>query len=219
MARTTAAFLRDFKEPRSLGWTVRASWPFGWVTCCRHFVIAHLMAHWLGFACGRLWLSVSEDRLLVLDGDDARTPWGSAPLRCKLVRLCTGIASRTHWSLHPGASRVDGSGRVFAFLFKAGLSTSTSKLQTTTRQWKGRTALEVGFSTKVEILVGIVLMSPHFVKSTWGRRLRRDNNVHEEVLGRPSKHYRCALGVGPRVRPSKHYRCAFGFWTSGSSAG
>ena len=121
-------FHRDLVEPRSLRWTVHASWPLGWVTCCRHFVIAHLMAHGLGYTCGRLWLSVSEDRLLILDGDDARTPGGSAPLRCKLVRLCIGITSRTHWSLHPGASRVDGSGRSFAFLFKAGLSTSTLRL-------------------------------------------------------------------------------------------
>ena len=100
-------FHRDLVEPRSLRWTVHASWPLGWVTCCRHFVIAHLMAHWLGYTCGRLWLSVSEDRLLILDGDDARTPGGSAPLRCKLVRLCIGITSRTLWSPHPGASRVD----------------------------------------------------------------------------------------------------------------
>ena len=141
VARTTAAFLRDFVEPRFLGWTVHASWPFGWVTCCRHFVIAHLMAHWLCYTCGRLWLSVSKDRLLILDGDDARTPWGSAPLTCKLVQLCIGITLTTLWSLHPDASRVDGSNRVFAFLFEAGLSTSASRLRTTTRRWKGQTTL------------------------------------------------------------------------------
>ena len=103
-------FHRDLVEPRSLTWTVHASWPLCWVTCCRHFVITHLMAHGLGYTCGRLWLSVSEDRLLILDGDDARTPGGSAPLRCTLVRLCIGITSRTLWSPHPphpGASRVD----------------------------------------------------------------------------------------------------------------
>ena len=87
-------FHRDLVEPRSLRWTVHASWPLGWVTCCRHFVIAHLMAHGLGYTCGRLWLSVSEDRLWILDGDDARTPGGSAPLRGKLVPLCIGITSR-----------------------------------------------------------------------------------------------------------------------------
>ena len=147
VARTIAPFRRNFIGPRTLGWTVHASWPFAFVTYCPHFVIAHLMAHWLGYTCGRLWLSVSEDRLLILDGDDARTPWGSAPLRCKLVRLCIGITSRTHWSLHPGASRVDGSGRVFAFLLKAALSTSTSRLRTTTRRWKGRAVSGLGLTT------------------------------------------------------------------------
>ena len=56
----------------------------------------------------------------------------------------------------------------FRFLFKAGLSTSASKLRTTTRRWKGQTTLEVGFSKNDEIVVGLVFTSPRVVKSTFG---------------------------------------------------
>ena len=135
-------FHRDLVEPRSLRWTVHASWPLGWVTCCRHFVIAHLIAHGLGYTCGRLWLSVSEDRLLILDGDDARTPGGSAPLRCKLVRLCIGITSEPS-GLHIPVHLMSMICRVFALLFKAGLSASTASRRTTTQRWKGQTTLQL----------------------------------------------------------------------------
>ena len=102
-------------------------------------VIAHLMALWLGYTRGRLWLSVSEERLSILDGDDARSP----------SRLCIGMTSRSlftrHWQprdplvsdipMHLVSMEL---AALSLSIVKAGLSTSTSRLRTMTRRWKGQ---------------------------------------------------------------------------------